>query len=197
MGFEIPLANNISDIKNSPTQLKKTSSITAYGLIHSYTYYQYKTTITQPGERYGEIRYGGNDYGSKTYGSEKYGGSGAKYGYDPENNIEYIYDEETGSLKYVKYPRNKIISYDYDEEENTSSVTDIRGYTTVYERNEDGQTIKVTYRGMEIAYTYDSQDRISTMTLPNGIVKTITYYNENGASGGSSPALTASSGYVR
>ena len=81
------------------------------GSYHRYFYENYKTTITQPGERYGEIRYGGNDYGEKTYGGLKYGGSGAKYGYDPENNIVKFYDEDNGSLKYIEYPRNKTISY--------------------------------------------------------------------------------------
>ncbi len=40
--------------------------------------------------------------------------------------------------------------------------------------------IKAAYRGNEISYTYDSEDRLSTVTLPNGIVKTMTYENETG-----------------
>ena len=150
------------------------------GSYHQYTYDQHRTIITQPGERYGEIRYGGNDYGSQTYGSEKYGGSGAKYGFDPENNIEKFYDKDTGNLMYVKYPRDKFVSYSYDDEEKTSTVTDIRGYATTRFLNVDSQIFKVTYRGEEILYSYDSEDRISTVTLPNGIVKTMTYQNTTG-----------------
>jgi len=83
-------------------------------------------------------------------------------------------------LKFVKYPGNKFISYSFDEEEKTSGVTDIRGYTTTRYLNDDSQIFKVTYRGKEINYTYDSEDRISTVILPNGIVKTMTYQNETG-----------------
>ncbi len=139
-----------------------------------------RLTTTQFGERYGEVRYGGNDYGSITFGSLKYGGSGVKYGYDPENNIVYIYDEDTGKLKFIEYPGNKTVSYQYDGNGFITGFTDIRGYNTKYEYDENDRIKKAVFRGKETLYTYDSQSRLSMITLPNGIVKSVTYQNETG-----------------
>lgn len=104
----------------------------------------------------------------------------------PDDAISYAYDAD-GHLIAVHYPDGKTTSASYSDDGNLATSTDITGAVTSYTYNAAGTcgpTITNLCRAVQardgttlasISYTYDSLDRVHTITRGNGVTTTLAY----------------------
>ena len=126
-----------------------------------------------------------------------YGRTGTAPAYSYESTLTDAYDDTTGRLSTVtdsttgagvltygydaldrvisEQASNGTVSYGYDEAGNLTTLTPNVGAKTVYAYSPTGRLATVTQGSQQAVYTYDTDDRVSSETLPNGVVATPTY----------------------
>lgn len=131
-------------------------------------------------------------------------GKCVNYNYDDDGNLlsrtdrvgttTYVYDPKN-RLKQVTTPDGRQTSYTYDEADNLLTLTDAGGTVTyAYDPDNNVSTIQEPSVSGDIAFSYDSNDRPSTETFPNGVQVTDTYWpsgmlKETKALNGSTPLM--------
>ena len=81
--------------------------------------------------------------------------------------------DPAGRLAGVTNARgNPIESYDYDSGDRLTERTDALGRSTLYEYDPAGRLEKTTdRRGLETSFAYDEQDRVTSITRPEGVTR--------------------------
>ena len=97
--------------------------------------------------------------------------------------ITYGYDADRNRTS-VGYPDGSSVSYDYADNGQLQTMTDITGAVTTYAYNDDGTMKSATQvRGSatlaSVSYGYDALRRVKTITRGNGLVTTHTYTPNN------------------
>ena len=105
------------------------------------------------------------------------------YGYNGMDQLTDVTDalaqvtgldyDPAGRLASATNARGKSIeSYEYDDFDRLTRRTDALGLSTLYEYDAAGRLEKMTdRRGLETEYAYDDQDRIVSITRPEGVTR--------------------------
>ena len=157
------------------------------GSFYQFTYDELgrKTSETGAGNLYGENVYGGVFYGEKDYGAFKYEDK-VYYGFDPANTIYYEYDA-ADRLTKISYPDpggssiRKDISYEYYDDDKIKKISDIAGNDRVYSYDSQDRLTTVTMCGKTVTYHYDDSNygRMDYVLLPDGVKREYVYDDEN------------------
>ena len=99
------------------------------------------------------------------------------YTYTPNNSLDTIVSDgktfdydyyDTGCVKSITYPNGLKTSYEYDNINRITKLTTTKNGTAInifeYEYDNNGNTTKEIHNGSATLYTYDSLDRLSSVT---------------------------------
>ena len=95
------------------------------------------------------------------------------------NTFDYDY-YDTGYVKSITYPNDLKTTYEYDNINRITKVSTTKNGTTaintlLYEYDSNGNVVSETRNGAETTYTYDSLDRLLSVTYSDGSSVTYEY----------------------
>ena len=126
------------------------------------------------------INYAYSTLGQRTHATTSWGTS-ESYTYTPNGNLNTIVSDgntfdydyyDTGYVKSISYPGGLKTSYEYDNINRVTKITTIKNESAIntyeYEYDSNGNTTKKIRNGAVTLYSYDSLDRLLSVTYSDG-----------------------------